>query len=39
LPNHPNWNFPSTDVRNVAFGRVLSARDMRQMQFGMKLLF
>ena len=37
--NHANWNFPSTDVRNVAFGRVLTARDMRQMQFGVKYLF
>ncbi|MBY0505869.1 MAG: carboxypeptidase-like regulatory domain-containing protein [Bryobacteraceae bacterium] len=37
--NHPNWNFPSADVRNVAFGRVLSAREMRQMQFALKLLF
>ncbi len=39
LANHANWNFPSSDVRNVAFGRVLSARDMRQMQFALKLLF
>ncbi|MCS7024144.1 MAG: carboxypeptidase-like regulatory domain-containing protein [Bryobacteraceae bacterium] len=37
--NHPNWNFPSTDVRNVAFGVILSARDMRQMQFALKYLF
>lgn len=39
LSNHPNWTMPSTDVRNVAFGVVLSARDMRQMQFGLKYLF
>jgi hypothetical protein len=37
--NHPNWNMPSTDVRNPAFGRILTARDMRQMQFGLKYLF
>jgi hypothetical protein len=37
--NHANWNFPSVDVRNVAFGVVQSARDMRQMQFGLKYLF
>lgn len=37
--NRANWNIPSTDVRNTAFGRVLSARDMRQMQFALKLLF
>ena len=39
LTNHANWNFPSVDVRNVAFGQVLSAREMRQMQFGLKYLF
>lgn len=38
--NHANWNVPSSDVRNPAtFGRVLSARDMRQMQFALKYLF
>jgi hypothetical protein len=38
--NHPNWNMPSTDVRNVAqFGRVLSARNMREMQLALKYIF
>lgn len=37
--NHANWNFPSTDVRNAAFGKVLTAREMRQMQFGLKVIF
>ena len=38
--NHPNWNVPSTDVRNAAqFGRVISARNMREMQFALKYSF
>lgn len=38
--NHPNWNIPSSDVRNPAqFGRVLTARPMREMQVGLKYLF
>lgn len=38
--NHANWNVPSSDVRNAAtFGRVLSARNMREMQFALKYLF
>jgi len=38
--NHANWNVPSADVRNPAtFGRVLSARNMREMQFALKYLF
>lgn len=40
VSNHPNWNIPSTDVRNAAtFGRILTARTMRKMQFGLKYLF
>jgi hypothetical protein len=40
ISNHPNWNMPSSDVRNAAtFGRVLTARPMREMQFGLKYLF
>ncbi len=38
--NHPNWNVPATDIRNAStFGRVLTARTMREMQFGLKYLF
>jgi hypothetical protein len=38
--NHPNWNTPSTDARNAAtFGKVTSARTMREMQFALKYLF
>ncbi len=40
ISNHPNWNFPSTDIRNAAtFGRVLTARQMRELQFGLKYVF
>ena len=40
ISNYPNWNFPSTDIRNAAtFGRVLTARQMREMQFGLKYVF
>lgn len=38
--NHPNWNAPSTDARNTTtFGRVTSARTMRELQFGLKYVF
>jgi len=38
--NHPNWNTPSTDARNAAtFGKINSARTMREMQFALKYLF
>ena len=38
--NHPNWNAPGSDARNVAtFGKVTSARTMREMQFALKYLF
>jgi hypothetical protein len=38
--NHPNWNQPSTDPRNaVTFGKVTSARTMREMQFALKYVF
>ncbi len=38
--NHANWSVPSADVRNPAtFGRVLSARNMREMQFALKYMF
>lgn len=38
--NTANWNVPSADVRNPAtFGRVLSARNMREMQVALKYTF
>ncbi|HYZ83417.1 MAG TPA: TonB-dependent receptor [Bryobacteraceae bacterium] len=38
--NHPNWNPPSTDARNAAtFGKVTTARTMREMQFALKYIF
>jgi len=38
--NHPNWNTPATDVRSAStFGRVTSARTMRELQFGLKYSF
>ena len=38
--NHPNWGDPSTGITNVNFGRISSTRtDMRQLQFGLKLVF
>ncbi len=38
--NHPNLIDPRTDARSPrTFGRVPAARDMRQIQFGIKYLF
>jgi len=38
--NHPNWGDPNTTLSSVAFGRINSTRtDMRQLQFGLKLVF
>lgn len=38
--NHPNWSATPADIRNPAtFGRVSSARTMRELQFGLKYLF
>ena len=40
LPNHPNWNPPSTDATSrTTFGVVTSAKTMRELQFGLKYLF
>lgn len=40
VTNHPNWNVPASDVRNTGtFGRIQSARTMREMQFALKYLF
>jgi hypothetical protein len=38
--NHPNWNIPGTaPTATATFGRVTSARTMRELQFGLKYLF
>ena len=37
--NHPNWNAPSTDARATTFGKITSARTMRELQFGLKYVF
>jgi len=40
LLNHPNWGDPNTTFNSVAFGTINSTRtDMRQLQFGLKLVF
>jgi hypothetical protein len=46
-PNHlnlgrPNMSFtaaPNGSNSNASFGRITSARDPRQLQFGLKLIF
>jgi hypothetical protein len=38
--NHPNWNAPASNVLTPAtFGKVTSARTMREMQFALKYIF
>lgn len=38
--NRPNFNAPATDSRNPAtFGRITTARTMRELQFGLKYVF
>ncbi len=38
--NHPNWETPRGDARSPAtFGRIISARTMRELQFGLKYVF
>ena len=38
--NHPNWGDPATGITSANFGRISSTRtDMRQLQFGLKLVF
>jgi len=39
FPNHPNYNPPSADIQSSTFGRITSARTMREMQFGFKYVF
>jgi hypothetical protein len=37
--NHPNYNPPSADIQSSTFGKITSARTMREMQFGFKYIF
>ena len=37
--NHPNWIAPFIDVRSPVFGGIPVAREMRQIQFGIKYIF
>jgi hypothetical protein len=39
LFNHPNFDLPDNFLGSPTFGRILSARDPRHLQFGAKLLF
>ena len=40
LPNHSNWNTPAVDARTAAtFGRITTAKTMRQIQFSLKYIF
>jgi hypothetical protein len=40
FPNHPNFNAPAVDVRQPAtFGRITTARTMRELQFGVRYIF
>ncbi len=39
LFNHPNFNLPDNFLGSPTFGRILSAREPRHIQFGAKLLF
>ncbi|MEW5978988.1 MAG: TonB-dependent receptor [Acidobacteriota bacterium] len=38
-PNHVNLSNPNTNIGQGTTGRILSARDARQMQFGLKFIF
>ena len=39
LFNHPNFNLPVGDFNSQSFGSVTSAKDSRQIQFGMRIEF
>jgi hypothetical protein len=39
LPNHPNFNYPSSTQNSPSFGHIASANDPRQIQLGLKLVF
>jgi outer membrane receptor protein involved in Fe transport len=39
MPNHVNLNNPNTNIGQGTTGKILSAKDARQMQFGLKLVF
>jgi hypothetical protein len=37
--NHTNWSGVNGDMSSDYFGQVTSARDPRNIQFGLKLMF
>jgi len=37
--NHPMFNLPNSTVNNAAYGTIQSAKDARQIQFGLKLYY
>ena len=39
LFNHPNFDLPEGNLASPDFGRVQSAKDSRQIQFGLRLEF
>jgi hypothetical protein len=39
LLNHPNFDLPEGDFNSLDFGRVQSAKDSRQIQFGLRVEF
>jgi len=39
LLNHSNFDLPEGDFKSPDFGRVQSAKDSRQIQFGLRLEF
>jgi hypothetical protein len=39
MPNHPNWNIPTTNLNSPLFGIVQTASTMRQLQFALKYSF
>lgn len=39
LFNRPNFNLPVDDITNPNFGKILSARDPREIQFALKFIF
>jgi hypothetical protein len=37
--NHANFNYPEATLNTLSFGRIASALDPRQIQFGLKIIF